>query len=76
MTKKNTRIISVIAVAFGGVLGYLYNLNYGCTEGCAISSSPILSTIYGGLMFGLFSNLILSLTHKKEIKWAKLKELS
>lgn len=39
------------AVAIGGAaLGWLYWRYFGCTNGCAITSSPLNSSLYGALM--------------------------
>ena len=38
--------------------GYAYYYYVGCDSGtCAITSKPLNSTLYGGLMGGLFFNL-------------------
>ncbi|MEI6139525.1 MAG: DUF6132 family protein [Mariniphaga sp.] len=43
-----------LGVTLGGLAGFLYYYFVGCSSGsCAITSSPYMSTIYGGLM-GLF----------------------
>ncbi|MFV8376638.1 hypothetical protein [Flavobacterium sp. LB1P71] len=43
----------IIAIA-----GYLYYYNIGCASGtCAITSKPLNSTLYGGLMGGLLLNM-------------------
>ena len=45
---------NIVAVFIGGLAGFLYYHFVGCTSGqCAITSSPYMSTFYGGLM-GLF----------------------
>lgn len=47
-----------IGVVLGMAAGYAYYFFIGCSSGtCAITSSPINSTLYGGLMGGLFVNL-------------------
>lgn len=46
MTIKNT-IKWAIALAIGGSLGYAYWYFFGCTNGCAITSSPVNTTLYG-----------------------------
>ncbi|TAF71991.1 MAG: hypothetical protein EAZ58_03015 [Flavobacterium sp.] len=39
-------------------LGYWYYTAIGCSSGsCAITSKPINSTLYGGLLGGLIGNL-------------------
>jgi len=50
--------LTFIGVVIGAIGGYLYYAFVGCASGtCAITSSPIMSTIYGALMGGLFFNL-------------------
>lgn len=39
-----------LSIIIGGILGYAYYHFQGCTNGCAITGSPITSTIYGALM--------------------------
>ncbi|MEO7989543.1 MAG: DUF6132 family protein [Chryseolinea sp.] len=44
-------------IVIGAVGGYLYWYYVGCISGtCAITSSPLNSTLYGGLMGGLIIN--------------------
>lgn len=41
----------VLSVVVGGVGGYLYYHFVGCQSGsCAITSSPVMSTLWGGMM--------------------------
>ncbi len=43
-----------IGAAIGGLAGFLYYHFVGCASGtCAITSSPYMSTLWGGMM-GLF----------------------
>lgn len=50
--------LTLLGVALGAVAGYLYYYFWGCASGtCAITSSPINSTLYGSLMGGLFLNM-------------------
>ena len=59
-------IITLIGIIIGAVAGYLYYLNIGCESGtCAITSKPVNSTLYGGLMGGLIFNMFVK-TPKKE----------
>ncbi len=45
-------------IVIGAIGGYLYWYYVGCMSGtCAITSSPVNSTLYGGLMGGLMVNL-------------------
>ena len=45
----------------GGILGaaggYLYFLYFGCQGSCAITSSPVNSTLYGSAMGGLLLSM-------------------
>lgn len=57
MSKKNI-IITGLGVLVGLIAGYVYYHYVGCMSGtCAITSKPLNSTLYGGLMGGLFFNL-------------------
>lgn len=41
----------IIGLVIGGGLGFLYYKKVGCASGtCPITSSPIASSVYGGLM--------------------------
>jgi hypothetical protein len=61
--KKHWLIVA--GVAAGAVTGYLYWLNVGCTSGtCPITSSPLMSTIWGMMLGGALFNLF----KKKETK--------
>lgn len=54
---KNNWLL-VVGVIAGTVAGYFYWELVGCESGtCAITSSPINSSLYGGLMGALFMNL-------------------
>jgi LytS/YehU family sensor histidine kinase len=57
MTKKGY-IITGIGVIVGLIAGYAYYFYLGCASGtCAITSKPLNSTLYGGLMGGLLFNM-------------------
>ncbi|WP_338377878.1 DUF6132 family protein [uncultured Flavobacterium sp.] len=57
MTKKGY-IITGIGIAVGLIAGYAYYYFVGCASGtCAITSKPLNSTLYGGLMGGLLFNI-------------------
>jgi hypothetical protein len=57
MTRKSI-IITSIGIILGAISGYLYYHFVGCASGsCAITSKPVNSTLYGGLMGGLLFNL-------------------
>lgn len=53
---KRTVLITALDVAIGAGLGWLYWNYFGCTNGCAITSSPVNSSLYGALMGGLMVN--------------------
>jgi hypothetical protein len=44
----------IFIVLVGSLLGFLY-YNYGCIQGCAITNSPLNSTIYGAVFGFVFS---------------------
>ena len=65
MTKK-VYIITGIGAIVGLLAGYLYYQEIGCLSGsCAITSKPLNSTLYGGLMGGLLFNLFVTSPKKK-----------
>ncbi len=53
---KRTWLLTAGGVLLGAGAGWLYWNYFGCTNGCAITSSPINSSLYGALMGGLFVN--------------------
>jgi hypothetical protein len=64
---KTTIIKWSIGIALGAVGGFLYWYYIGCNSGsCAITSSPINSTLYGGMMGGLLLNSFESKKNKDE----------
>ena len=49
--------LTILGVCIGAVGGYLYYYFIGCSSGtCAITSSPINSSIYGAITGGLLFN--------------------
>lgn len=57
MSKKGY-IITGIGIVIGTIAGYAYYHFVGCVSGtCAITSKPLNSTLYGGLMGGLLFNM-------------------
>ena len=57
MTQKAILITS-IGIIIGGIAGYLYYHFVGCASGsCVITSKPVNSTLYGGLLGGLLFNM-------------------
>lgn len=55
-TKKKIQMKLVLFVLGGAVAGYLYYRLVGCRSGtCPITSSPIISSLYGAMMGFLLS---------------------
>ncbi len=53
--KYNFTILGVIS---GAILGFIYSVKVGCSSGgCATTSSPVNSALYGALMLGLLFNI-------------------
>lgn len=53
-TNFNKHRATLLGIAVGAVAGYLYYYFVGCASGtCAITSSPVNSTLYGALVGGL-----------------------
>ena len=64
---KKAFIITGLGVVVGLIAGYIYYQQVGCASGtCAITSKPLNSTLYGGLMGGLLFNLFVTSPKKKE----------
>lgn len=56
--------LALLGLTLGAIAGYVYYAQIGCVSGtCAITSSPINSTLYGALMGYLFLGMF-----KKENK--------
>jgi urea transporter len=52
----------LIGVLLGSILGYFYYRFIGCSAGtCKITSNPIVSTLYGGLMGYLLIDMLVDL---------------
>lgn len=50
----NKYLLEIIGVLVGALAGFLYWNFIGCNSGsCAITSSPLNSTLYGALLGGL-----------------------
>lgn len=63
---KKVVLISAIGVIVGCIAGYAYYYYVGCASGtCAITSKPLNSTLYGGLMGGLLFNMFVTDLKKK-----------
>lgn len=64
---KKAILVTGIGVVVGLIAGYLYYQQIGCESGtCAITSKPLNSTLYGGLMGGVLFNLFVTSPKKKE----------
>lgn len=51
-------LLTLIGVAVGALTGYFYWQQIGCNSGtCAITSSPVNSTLYGSVMGGLLFSM-------------------
>ena len=56
---KKAILITAFGVIIGAIGGYAYYHFIGCANGtCAITSKPLNSTLYGGLMGGLLFNIL------------------
>lgn len=54
--KKN--VLTILGLIIGAIAGFFYWQQIGCNSGsCAITSSPINSSIYGSVMGALFFNI-------------------
>ena len=62
----NKYLRNIIPVLLGALGGFLYYNFIGCYSGsCAITSSPVMSTMYGALIGLVFTNFN---TNKKKAK--------
>lgn len=65
--KKKAYIVTGIGVVVGLIAGYTYYYYVGCASGtCAITSKPLNSTLYGGLMGGLLFNMFVTSPKKRD----------
>ncbi|HAD03035.1 MAG: DUF6132 family protein [Parabacteroides sp.] len=61
------QVLAIIGIILGAIGGYLYWHYIGCVSGtCPITSSPIMSTIWGALLGGLLLSMF-----KKDKKESK-----
>ena len=61
------QVLDIIGIILGAIGGYLYWHYIGCVSGtCPITSSPIMSTIWGALLGGLLLSMF-----KKDKKESK-----
>jgi hypothetical protein len=67
MKNKKTYLFTGIGVVLGLIAGYAYYYFVGCASGsCSITSKPLNSTLYGGLMGGLLFNMFATSPKKKD----------
>jgi H+/Cl- antiporter ClcA len=65
-------LLYIIGAIAGGVAGYLYWQQIGCSSGtCAITSKPLNSTVYGAAMGALLLGIFQKQTKKQEDKSAQ-----
>lgn len=63
-TFLRNNMLYFVGAAVGAIGGYLYYIYVGCNSGsCPITSSPIMSVIWGAVMGGLLLSML-----KKEKK--------
>jgi hypothetical protein len=56
-----------VGIVLGAIGGYLYYHFVGCASGsCAITASPVNSTLYGAVMGGLLLNIFRTKNFKAE----------
>lgn len=56
----------LIGAAIGGIGGYFYWLYVGCSTGtCPITSSPVMSVIWGAILGGLLLSMFQKNKNKK-----------
>ena len=55
---KRNWIVTGLGAALGAVAGWLYWHYFGCTSGCAITSSPVNSSLYGAFMGGVLFSML------------------
>lgn len=61
------QVLAIIGIILGAIGGYLYWHYIGCVSGtCPITSSPIMSTIWGALLGGFLLSMF-----KKDKKESK-----
>ncbi|HPG34101.1 MAG: hypothetical protein M9948_11390 [Lentimicrobium sp.] len=56
--KSRNTIKNIAALIIGAIAGYIYYVNVGCsTGGCAITSNPYMTVLWGGLLGYLFADI-------------------
>ena len=65
----STNLLYIIGTVVGAVAGYLYWQQIGCLTGtCAITSSPVNSTLYGAVLGALLLGIFKTEPNKKQEK--------
>ena len=49
---KYKLLVSIGSYLLGAIIGFIYYKFYGCNHGCAITSNPYLTMIFGALIIG------------------------
>lgn len=62
---RSETIFTGIGYTLGALLGYFYYMYYPCTTGCAITSSPVGTTLIGLLLGGLVFQFIYEIINPK-----------
>ena len=58
-------LIWTIGFIFGGIAGYVYYKYWGCQRGCAITSKPFSSIVFGGILGTLFADFFIPRNKEK-----------
>ena len=65
----STNLLYIIGTVVGAVAGYVYWQQIGCLTGtCAITSSPVNSTLYGAVLGALLLGIFKTEPKKKQEK--------
>ena len=65
----STNLLYIIGTVVGAVAGYVYWQQIGCLTGtCAITSSPVNSTLYGAVLGALLLGIFKPASKKKQEK--------
>lgn len=66
MKGKKRAIIQIAGAVLGSVGGFLYYYFVGCVSGsCAITSNPVISTLYGAALGFLLTVILMPDANKK-----------
>ncbi|MCX7696371.1 MAG: hypothetical protein N2Z72_01600 [Bacteroidales bacterium] len=59
MNLSKKLLIWLVGFLVGGVLGYVYYINWGCTSSCSITSTPFKSVAFGGILGALIADFFI-----------------